>query len=63
MADFENTVLVNIASTTRSAGRGTPGTIVAKKKGDWIWWAASALLGLLVLYTMYRPQWLTSLFV
>lgn len=43
---FQETVMVGIRETTRSAGQAQPGTVVAQKRGDWFWWVASlAVLG------------------
>lgn len=54
-------VAAHIANTTQSAGQ-VSGTIIAKKRGDGIWWAASGLLTVGAVYTMYRPQWLMNVF-
>jgi lysylphosphatidylglycerol synthetase-like protein (DUF2156 family) len=63
MAHFQETVFVNhITETTKSAGQSVPGTIIATKRGDGVWWAASIALIVGVVYALFNPHILRSLF-
>ncbi len=63
MADFQNRVLVaHVTETTKSAGRSKPGTVIATKRGDWVWWVASVALIALVVYAVYHPNILRVMF-
>lgn len=45
--DFKSTTILSGTVRHRQNGEGTirpKGTIVEKKKGDWIWWLLSAIL-------------------
>lgn len=55
--DFQPTMVMTGTDRHRQAGKGSiepQGTIVAKKKGDWIWWLASvALIGVIAVCVIY----------
>ena len=58
-----DTVLHTIADTTRNTGSSRSGTIVAKKKGDWIWWVLCIALIIGAVYLLLHPALLRAIFV
>jgi hypothetical protein len=56
MSQVNHLVVQTIRDTTRSAYSPHRGTIVEKKKGDWVWWVASAII---VVAIITMPKWVS----